>query len=296
MKDNLKKINDKLNSKFYFDYDMSKHVWFRAGGKASVFCIVYDIKELQIILNEIKDFPYEVIGCGSNFLIRDIGYEGIIIKLGKNFNKIHLCDGLVNVGASILDTNLAKFAEINNFTDFEFYSGIPGSVGGAITMNAGCYGSETKDIIKEVEFINKKGELKILKNSEINFEYRSSNLPKNSIIISAKYNCKHGKKEEIIENKNKIKKIRLDSQPIKSKTSGSTFKNPKGNFAAKLIDQAGCKGIRIGDALVSEKHANFLINIDKATAKEIEDLGNVIIEKVYNKFNIKLEWEVKIIG
>ena len=296
MKDNLKKINDKLNSKFYFDYDMSKHVWFRAGGKASVFCIVYDIKELQIILNEIKDFPYEVIGCGSNFLIRDIGYEGIIIKLGKNFNKINLCDGLVNVGASILDTNLAKFAEINNFTDFEFYSGIPGSVGGAITMNAGCYGSETKDIIKEVEFINKKGELKILKNSEINFEYRSSNLPKNSIIISAKYNCKHGKKEEIIENKNKIKKIRLDSQPIKSKTSGSTFKNPKGNFAAKLIDQAGCKGIRIGDALVSEKHANFLINIDKATAKEIEDLGNVIIEKVYNKFNIKLEWEVKIIG
>ena len=259
-------------------------------------CIVYDIKELQVILNEIGDLPFEVIGAGSNLLIRDRGYHGIIFRLGKEFNKIKICGTFVDVGASILDVNLAKFAQINSIKDFEFYSGIPGSIGGAIIMNAGCYGFETKDIVKEVEIIDKNGELKKYKNKEINFEYRSSYLPKNSIIISAKYNCIYGKRNEIMEKIDNIKKMRLESQPIKSKTSGSSFKNPKNNYAAKLIDQADCKGMRVGDAVVSDKHANFLINTNNASATEIEDLGKIIIDKVYNKYNIKLEWEVKIIG
>lgn len=296
MKNHIAKISQKLKSKFYFDYNMSKNVWFRAGGKTSIFCLVYDINELQIILNEIGDFPYDVIGAGSNLLVRDVGFNGIILKLGKGFNKITINDESIDVGSGILDINLSKFAEVNNIKNFEFYSGIPGSIGGAVKMNAGCFGFETKDIIKEIQLINNKGELINYSKDQINFSYRKSNLPINSIIISAKYNFFYGYKEEIQTNIKKIKEMRENSQPIKLKTSGSTFKNPKNNIAAKLIEQTGCKGLRIGDAIVSEKHANFLINLNKASSSDIEDLGSIIIDRVYNKFNIKLEWEIKIIG
>jgi len=296
VKNHIKKISQNLNSKFYFDYDMSKTVWFRAGGKAAIFCLVYDINELKIILKEIGDFPFDIIGAGSNLLVRDRGFNGIIFKLGKEFNKINICERSVNVGAGILDNNLAKFAEAKNIKNFEFYSGIPGSIGGAVKMNAGCYGFETKDVIKEIKCINNKGELINYSKDQINFDYRKSNLPVNSIIISAKFVCLYGDKKEIQLNIKNIKKIRENSQPIKSKTSGSTFKNPKNNFAAKLIEQSGCKGLQVGDVIVSEKHANFLINLNQASASEIEDLGSMIIDAVYDKFNIKLEWEIKIIG
>jgi len=296
VKNHIKKISQNLNSKFYFDYDMSKTVWFRAGGKAAIFCLVYDINELKIILKEIGDFPFDIIGAGSNLLVRDRGFNGIIFKLGKEFNKINICERSVNVGAGILDNNLAKFAEAKNIKNFEFYSGIPGSIGGAVKMNAGCYGFETKDVIKEIKCINNKGELINYSKDQINFDYRKSNLPVNSIIISAKFDCTYGNKKEIQLNIKNIKKIRENSQPIKSKTSGSTFKNPKNNFAAKLIEQSGCKGLQVGDVIVSEKHANFLINLNQASASEIEDLGSMIIDAVYDKFNIKLEWEIKIIG
>jgi len=296
VKNHIKKISQNLNSKFYFDFDMSKSVWLRAGGKAFIYCLVYNVNELKVILKEIGDFPFDVIGAGSNLLIRDSGFNGIIFKLGKEFNKINISERSVNVGAGILDTNLSKFAAKNNIKNFEFYSGIPGSIGGAIKMNAGCYGFETKDVIKEIKFINNKGELINYSKDQINFDYRKSNFPENSIIISAKFDCLYGNKEEIHSNIKNIKKIRENSQPIKSKTSGSTFKNPKNNIAAKLIEQSGCKGLQVGDVIVSEKHANFLINLNKASASEIEDLGSMIIEKVYDKFNIKLEWEIKIIG
>ena len=296
MINHIKKISQKLNSKFYYNYDMSKHVWFRSGGKTAIFCLVYDINELQIILNEIGNYPFEVIGSGSNLLIRDSGFSGMILKLGKKFNKIEICDTSINVGASILDVNLAKFAEINNIKNFEFYSGIPGSIGGAVKMNAGCFGYETKDIIKEVTIINKNGSIKKYLKDQLDFKYRFSNLPMNSIVISANYNFLYGKKEEIFSKMNVIKEKRNKTQPIKAKTSGSTFKNPNNHYAAKLIDQCGCKGMSFGGAYVSEMHANFLINKNNATASEIEHLGLMIIDKVYSKFNIKLEWEIKIIG
>ena len=296
MKNQIKKLSKKLNSKFFFDYDMSKNTWFRTGGKADVYCLVCNLNELQIILNEIQGFPYEVIGAGSNLLIRDKGFNGILLKLGKEFNKINITDQYIDVGASILDINLSKFAEINNIKNLEFYSGIPGSIGGAIKMNAGCYGSETKDVVKEISIMNDKGNIVNYAKDKIFFDYRQSNFPKNSIIISAKFDSVHGDKEEIKNRIKNIKKMRENSQPIKSKTSGSTFKNPKNNFAAKLIDQSGCKGLRVGDAVVSDKHANFLININNASATDIEDLGSIIMERVYKKFNINLEWEIKIIG
>ena len=296
MKNHIKDISTKLNSKFFFDYDMSKNVWFAAGGKASIFCLVHNLNELEIILNEIGNYPFEIIGAGSNLLVRDKGFDGILIKLGKDFNKIKILDTSLEVGSGILDINLSKYAQRNSIKNFEFYSGIPGTVGGAIIMNAGCYGSETKDVVQGVRLINRHGELKSLSKKNLNFEYRQSSLPKDTIVISAKYNLFYGVKEEIQEKMNNIYEMRHLSQPLKSKTSGSTFKNPKDHFAAKLIEKSDCKGLQIGGAIVSNKHSNFLININNATASDIENLGLKIIERVYNKFNIKLEWEIKIIG
>ena len=292
----IQKICKDLKSKFYFDYDTSKNVWFRAGGKVSVFCLVYDYNELSFILQNIDGIPYEVIGAGSNILVRDGGYHGIIFKLGRGFNDIALHEDFVQVGAGILDVNLSKFAENNRIKNFEFFSGIPGSIGGAIKMNAGCYGFETNDLLKDIKTINPKGEVCFLNKDELKLTYRNSYLPNNDIIISASFNYSLGDKTEIKNKINQIKIMREKSQPLKSKTSGSTFKNPKNNFAAKLIEMSQCKGLNVGDIFVSSKHANFLINSNKGTASQIEELGEIIIDRVYKKFDIKLEWEIKIIG
>lgn len=296
MKSKIQNIASKLKSKFYYDYDMSNNTWFRTGGKASIFCLAYNRKELEIILNNIGDMNYVVIGAGSNILIRDNGFNGIIFKLGKKFNDIILHETYIEVGAGILDINLAKFAKQNLIKNFEFYSGIPGSIGGAIKMNAGCYGSETKDILKNIKTINNKGVINSVNKDEIKLSYRNSSLEDENIIISANYYYSYGSAEEINKKTNEIKLKRENSQPLRTKTSGSTFKNPPNNYAAKLIEMAGCKGLNVGDAYVSKQHANFLINTNKATANQIEELGFRIIDKVFKKFSIKLEWEIKIIG
>ena len=296
MKNLIKKLSENLNSKFYLDYSTFNKVWLKAGGKTKFFCLVYDQKELEIIINNIGDFPYEVIGAGSNFLVRDGGYEGIIFKLGKNFNQIILNESYVEVGSGILDINFSKFAYKNILKDFEFFSGIPGTIGGAIKMNAGCYGSETRDNLNKIKILNSKGKIEILNNDKIKLSYRNSNLDSRDIVISAYFNYNYGDSEEIKKKIQMIKKMRIKSQPLKEKTSGSTFKNPNNFYAAKLIEDSGCKELNVGDAYVSQKHANFLINIDKATATEIEELGKKIIDRVYNQFKIKLDWEIKIIG
>ncbi len=290
------KISKDLKSKFYFDYDTSKNVWFRAGGNVAIFCLVYDENELRFILKNIDGIPYEIIGAGSNILVRDKGFYGIIFKLGKSFNKIVLHENFIQVGAGILDINLSKFAVMNSIKNLEFFSGIPGSIGGAVKMNAGCYGFETNDVLQNIETINSKGDLSFLNKDKLKLSYRNSHLPNKNIIISANFDYLLGDKDEIKKKINQIKIMRENSQPIKLKTSGSTFKNPKNNFAAKLIEMAECKGLNVGDIFVSSKHANFLINSNKGTASQIEELGKIIIDKVYKKFNIKLEWEIKIIG
>ncbi len=296
MSKNLSDLVKKLKSKIYFNYNIGKHTWFRTGGNAKIFIIVDNTEELEIILNEIKNENYYVLGSGSNLLVRDSGYNGVIIKLGKGFNSINIKGDKLEVGASILDINLSNYALNNNIEGFEFYSGIPGSVGGAIKMNAGCFGSETKDLVSSIEIYNNNFEKKIIKKNDISLNYRSSNISNKEIITKVLYKFNYGKSEIIKEKIKYIKKQRVLSQPIKNKTSGSTFKNPKNLYAAKLIEESGCKGINSGDAIVSNQHANFLINRGKATATDIENLGNLIIDKVYSKFNIKLEWEVKIIG
>ena len=296
MDKNSLKIISKLKSKFYFDYNIGKLTWFRTGGKAKIFILVENSEELEIILNEIKDENYYVLGSGSNLLIRDSGFNGIVLKLGKGFNIFNIFENKLEVGASILDINLSNFALKNNFEGFEFLSGIPGSIGGAIKMNAGCFGSETKDILDSVEIYTSNFEKKIIKRKDINLEYRSSNIQNDQIITKAKFDIKFGNSINIKEKMEYIKEKRLLSQPIKYKTSGSTFKNPPNLFAAKLIEESGCKGLTFGDAVVSQKHANFLINKGNATASDLENLGKIIIEKVYKKFNVNLNWEVKIIG
>ena len=296
MENKFLEIRNKLESKIYFDINIGKYTWFRTGGNAKVFAIVENSKELEIILNEINNDDFYILGSGSNLLVRDNGYQGAIIKLGRGFNSINIEEDKLEVGSSMLDINLSSYALKNNIEGFEFFSGIPGSIGGAVKMNAGCFGSETKDILDSVEICNKFYKKKIIKNKDILLGYRSSNINDNDVITKAIFNFNYGN-FSIIKNKiDVIKKQRKLSQPIKNKTSGSTFKNPKNLYAAKLIEEAGCKGISYGDAFVSNLHANFLINAGNASATDIERLGNIIIEKVYSKFNIKLEWEVKIIG
>ena len=296
MKKKILEISKNLKSKFFFDYEIYNSTWFRTGGIADCYCIVNDEEELVKILNQIDNIPYFIIGAGSNLLIRDGGFKGLIIKLGKNFNTIELTNKSLNVGASILDINLSKFAFSNSIKNFEFFSGIPGSVGGAIKMNAGCFNSETKDFLKNITIINNLGQKKIINSSELQFSYRESSLDKTDVVISAEFEVQKGEKEAIQEKLNKIRDIRKKTQPIKFKTSGSTFKNPKGYYAAKLIEESGCKGLKNGGAIVSDIHSNFIINFDNATATDIENLGKIIIEKVYKKFGITLDWEIKIIG
>jgi len=296
MNDLINEIQSKIGSKILADYDMGKSTWFRVGGKAKGYIIINNIPDLKTIISYSDKIKYYIIGVGSNLLVRDKGFDGLIIKLGKSFNSIKLKKTTLSVGAGVLDLNLAKFATKNSIKDFEFFSGIPGTIGGAIKMNAGCYGSETADILKKILLIDKSGKIKSLQNEELNFNYRSSKIDDKSIILKADFKYEYASKLEIINKNNYIKSARQASQPIKEKTSGSTFKNPPGEFAADLIEKAGCKGMQIGGATVSTIHSNFLINNGNASALDIENLGKSIIRQVQNKFGITLEWEIKIIG
>ena len=286
-----------FKSKIKYNFDLSKITWFQTGGRTNVYCHVYDDKDLKIILKQTHiETPIFVLGAGSNVLVRDQGFKGIVIKLGKSFNKIILKNDKLIVGAGVLDSNLSKFALKNSIKNFEFYSGIPGTIGGAIKMNAGCYGSETKNFVRGVVIINRLGEEKFLSLSDLNFKYRSSSIQNDSIVKEVVFNAIIGDLNQIEYNMNKIIHQRESDQPLKVKTGGSAFKNPKGVFASKLIEESGCKGIKIGGAIVSSKHANFLINKKNASANDIENLGEKIKEKVFNKFGISLIWEIKIIG
>ena len=292
----INKIQSKIKSNIFLDYDMRKSTWFRAGGNALGYVIVNNISDLKTIISYSDQIQYYIVGVGSNLMVRDGGFEGLIIKLGKNFNKIKINKNTLSVGASVLDVNLAKFALQNSIKDFEFFSGIPGTIGGAIKMNAGCYGSQTADNLKRILVINKLGKIKYLTKDELELKYRSSNLTDELIVLKADFNCKYSLASEIIAKKNYIKLKRENSQPIKEKTSGSTFKNPSGEYAAVLIEKAGCKGMINGGASVSTIHSNFIINNGEATALDIENLGKKIIKQVQEKFGITLDWEIKIIG
>ena len=236
-------------------------------------------------------------GAGSNTLIRDGGFNGIIIKLGKSFSHLSLLNkNTVIAGASALDKNVSNFAFENSLTGFEFLSCIPGTIGGGVRMNSGCYGEDIEKILVSVQVMDFQGKMKVIYSSDIKFSYRGCNLGNNLIFVSATFKGKSDNKLNIQKKINNLIKRKNEDQPTKIKTCGSTFKNPENGKAWKLIKDSECGGMKVGDAYISEKHCNFFVNKGKATSKDLEELIYAVKSKVFNKTGINLELELQIFG
>lgn len=276
---------------------LSKTNWFNVGGLADVVFRPKNISDLShFFKNKPNDVPATVIGVGSNLLVRDGGIEGVVIRLGGEFTKITIEDGVIIAGAGALGFNLAMFACDNQISGIEFYSGIPGTIGGALAMNAGAYGGETSNVLIKAKAVDETGQIHELYPQDIGYVYRGNTLPEGMIFVEGTFKGNIGKSTTIKAKIDEIAEKRSSTQPIKSKTSGSTFKNPEGYSAWKLIDDAGCRGLKLGGAQVSEKHCNFFLNTGDATASDIENLGEEVRQKVLEKTGVKLQWEVQIIG
>jgi len=294
----IKELKNKISGEIQFDENLSKHSWFSLGGPAKVVFRPRTLNELSIFLKNIKEFDQiKVLGVGSNTLIRDGGFNGIIIKLGKSFSHLSLFDeNKIISGASALDKNVSNFALENSLSGFEFLSCIPGTIGGGIRMNTGCYGEDISNILVSVQAMDLNGKVKVIYSSDIKFSYRECDLDNNLIFISATFKGKVNKKINITNKINGLKERKKNDQPSKIKTCGSTFKNPKKNKAWSLIKDSGCAGMSIGDACISEKHCNFFINKGKAKSNDLENLIHQVKNTVLNKTGIKLELELEIIG
>ena len=272
-------------------------VWFRAGGRADILFRPADAEDLcAFIAAKPADLPVTVIGVGSNLLIRDGGIAGVVIRLPAAFGRIErLSDTRLRAGAAALDAAVARAAADAGIAGLEFLRGIPGTIGGALTMNAGCYGTEIKDVFVEARAVDSQGQLVTLGPAEMGFTYRHSK-PQGMIFVDAVLQGTRGEPDAIRARMEALVAQRESTQPVRSKTGGSTFTNPPGHKAWQLIDSAGCRGLSHGDAQVSEKHCNFLINNGDATAGDIEGLGEEVRARVKAKFGIDLEWEIKRIG
>ncbi len=277
---------------------LKNHTSFKIGGPADEFAEVYneeDIKEL-IEYAKGKGIPYTIIGNGSNLLVSDKGVRGLVIKLAKGFDRAEVKGDKIIAKAGILLSKLSNVALENELSGIEFASGIPGTLGGAIYMNAGAYGGEMKDVIKKVTYLSG-DEIKTAIDSELDFGYRHSRFSNTEdIVLSAEIQLKKGDKSEIRAKMDDFKDRRCSKQPLSMPSAGSTFKRPDGYFAGKLIEDAGLKGKSIGGAQVSEKHSGFVVNTGDATAQDVLDLIKYIQDTVYDKFGVKLETEVKMLG
>ncbi len=294
----VKKIEKKFLGKISFNESLSNLSWFNLGGPAKVLFRPNNLQELSLFLKEMNGFKnIKILGAGSNTLIRDGGFDGIVIKFGKNFSHISLLDNdKIVAGASTLDKNVSNFALENSLSGFEFLSCIPGTIGGAVRMNSGCYGEDISKILVSVQAIDLSGNIKIIQSSDIKFHYRGSNLDENLIFISATFKGSLTKENNI---KNKISHFlskKKNSQPSKIKTCGSTFKNPPNKKAWELIKNSGCAGLKIGGAQISEKHCNFFVNNGYAKSKDLEKLIKTVRDTVKNKTGMMLELELQIIG
>ncbi len=287
-----------IQGEYKNNYNLKHLNWFKVGGEAEILFKPANSADLvNFLLQNQQNLPITILGAGSNVIIRDGGIDGVVIKLGQNFTNIELmADNKIAVGSGCLNFHLAKFCQENSISGFEFLIGIPGTIGGGVVMNAGAYNSEFKDIVLEIEAINLQGKPMIITNQEIGFNYRRSNLPQNLVITKAIFQGVRGDKEAITLKMNEINRARTATQPIKERTGGSTFANPANYKAWQLIDQAGMRGYRIGGASMSELHCNFMLNHGDATAKDLENLGEYVREKVYKNSGINLHWEIKRIG
>lgn len=288
----------KVSGKYRENADLSKMCWFRVGGLAEVLFQPLDLDDLVYFLkNKPSDIPCFVFGVGSNLLIRDGGIKGVVIRLGKGFNYIHLTtNNHIITGAASMDVNVAMFAWQNGIGGVEFLSGIPGTIGGALAMNAGAYKKEMKDVLIRAKAVNLNGEVVNFSAQELGYVYRGHSLKGFWIFIEAELKGYLDDPNLIKEKIDTIQTQRSDTQPIRSKTCGSTFKNPPAINAWKLIDQAGCRGLAIGGAQVSEKHSNFLINTGTATAQDLENLIHEVKQKVLKTSGVELKEEIIIIG
>ncbi len=272
--------------------------WFRVGGAADVLFMPADAEDLTSVLAGLpSSVPITLVGVGSNLLIRDGGVEGVVIRLGRPFAAI-TPEGpaRLRVGAGALDATVAKAAQDHGIGGLEFFSGIPGSIGGALRMNAGAYGRETKDVLVEAVAIDRSGGVHVIPCADMGFAYRHAAAPEDLTFIEAVFEGTPDDPEAINARMTEIAASRAATQPIKSRTGGSTFKNPDGEKAWKLIDAAGCRGLTLGDAQVSELHCNFLINRGAATAADLEGLGEEVRRRVAETSGITLAWEIKRLG
>ncbi len=299
LKEQLKK------SEVMFDEPMSRHTTFKVGGNADIYVNAAgdELRDILSLCNA-KNIPFTIIGNGSNILVGDGGIKGVVIEMGNLCADIDIVEDngeagvVVRAGAGVMLSSLSSFAANNALTGLEFASGIPGTVGGAVTMNAGAYGGEIKDVIIQAGCMDKvNGEVSVMTRDELNLGYRHSAVMEKSIIVcEAEFLLKHGDKAEIEAHIDDIRKKRIEKQPLNFPSAGSTFKRPEGYFAGKLIEDAGLKGFKVGGAEVSEKHAGFVINKGGATARDIRSLIEAVSDKVYESAGVRLEPEVRFLG
>ncbi len=287
-----------LRGRLLANQSLAELTWFRVGGPAQALAVPEDEEDLAYLLARVgAEIPVTVVGLGSNLIVRDGGIAGVVIRLGRGFSDIAIEDGpRVRAGAAIPDVRVAKAAQEAGIAGLAFLRGIPGAIGGALRMNGGAYGGEIKDILVEARGIDRAGNIRVFATADMHYSYRHCGAPEDVIFTQALLQGRPGDPAVIAAEMDKITESRDATQPIKSRTGGSTFKNPPDQKAWQLIDAAGCRGLAIGDAQVSEMHCNFLINRGNATAADIEALGEEVRRRVRETSGVELEWEIKRIG
>jgi UDP-N-acetylmuramate dehydrogenase len=293
----LKARMPELRGRLLANQSLAELTWFRVGGPAQAFFLPEGENDLAYFLHSLPpEIPVTAIGAGSNTIVRDGGVPGVVVRLGRGFNEIKVEESYrVVAGAALLDVLVARAARDAGVAGLAFLSGIPGSIGGVLRMNGGAYGAETKDVLIEARGVDRQGNLRTYSNAEMGFSYRHCGVPDDVIFTAAVFQGHAGAVEQIAGEMAEIKRKRETSQP-RNRTGGSTFKNPPGSSAWKLVDEAGCRGLTVGGAQVSELHSNFLINLGGASAADIETLGETVRERVKAHSGVELEWEIKRIG
>jgi UDP-N-acetylmuramate dehydrogenase len=294
----LKAAMPQLRGRLLANQSLAELTWFRVGGPAQILFTPADEDDLAYFLAHLPhDIPVYAVGVGSNLIVRDGGMPGVVIRLSpRGFGETSVSDDVVSAGTAALDKRVAETAAAANLGGLEFYFGIPGSIGGALRMNAGANGGETKDVLVEATGIGRDGTKHRFANADMKFVYRNSGVDPSITFTSARFRGIPAAPEAIRTRMNEVQNHRETAQPIREKTGGSTFKNPPGHSAWKLIDAAGCRGLRVGGAQVSEMHCNFLINTGNATAHDIETLGETVRSRVQQNSGIELHWEIKRLG
>jgi UDP-N-acetylmuramate dehydrogenase len=277
---------------------LAELTWFRVGGPAQVLFMPEDEADLAYFLGQLPaEIPVTVVGLGSNLIVRDGGVPGVVIRLGRGFGEVKVEEGTrIRAGTAVPDVKVSRAAQEAAITGLAFFRGIPGAIGGALRMNGGAYGRETKDALIEARGVDRQGRVRVFANADMHYTYRHCGAPDDVIFTQALFQGAPGDPATIAAEMEKITESREATQPIKSRTGGSTFKNPPGHKAWQLIDAAGCRGLKRGGAQVSEMHCNFLINLGSATAADIEALGETVRRRVMENSGIELEWEIKRIG